>query len=276
MMALIPAYTQIATQPRDRASLESGLSSSTPLQTDISPDVVTERSFESGPVAPSPHRADNPALYVADRNVVSVSKYPSSLCSCRPRKNVLESKFCLGPVVLLRSTEVMQQHREDCLYYLPPQGSKEQFGFTFRVGTNSRRWDSKTAVNYNFSVGTFSVSPTVTFKSTVSWDHPPFSTLVVEGKSFERKTADLMKMFREGRGSPTDTGPDGKTLLHVGYSQCERNQYITNTYKILFMSFSFEGQRTQGALLNEAYFHDFQKCVSTLRALGVPKNEVDI
>lgn len=276
-MALILACAQISTQPRRRESLHSGLSSPTLLQRDSSrSDVVTELSIENEPIASVPHRTDDSASRVVDRGLVSDCNYPSSNCSCRPRKNFLESSFRLGPVVFLRSAEVAQQHRVDCPYYLPPQGSKQQFGFTFRVGTSSRKWDIKTAVNYVFSAGTFSLSPTVTFKATVSWDHPSFSALLENKRlSFQRITADLMKIFGEGRGTPTDTTPSGQTLFHVGYSQCERNRYITNMYKVLFNLFSYEVGITRGAL-NEAYFHDFQKCVSTLQALGVPTNEVDI
>lgn len=166
--------------------------------------------------------ADMPETQSTERHSVSVAKDLDSLCGCRPRKHLAKSQYQLGPVVLLSTTEVNSPHRENCPYYFPRRNSQRQFGCTFRIGTASRKWDVKAALNYNFSIGAFSVGPCVAFKATVPWDHPPFALLedLEHPKNRTTKkvlgaTESLQRMFNSGVASPTDVDPSGATLLHV-------------------------------------------------------------
>ncbi|KAH7052409.1 hypothetical protein B0J12DRAFT_699061 [Macrophomina phaseolina] len=166
--------------------------------------------------------ADMPETQSTERHSVSVAKDLDSLCGCRPRKHLAKSQYQLGPVVLLSTTEVTSPHRENCPYYFPRRNSQRQFGCTFRIGTASRKWDVKAALNYNFSIGAFSVGPCVAFKATVPRDHPPFALLYdlkyPKYNSTEKvlnATESLQRMFNSGVASPTDVDPSGATLLHA-------------------------------------------------------------
>lgn len=136
-------------------------------------------------------------------------------------------------MIILRESKTKLRHSHECVYFIPA-GSDESVGFKIRLGPCSRCWNVHAALNYNRALGTYSISTSLHFKATVPKNHPTFERmhnlfLVREKRSpelpIEETLQSILKMFQEGRASPTDVNSDGNTLLHVRF-----NEYVCSFF----------------------------------------------
>lgn len=93
-----------------------------------------------------------------------------------------------------------------------------------------------------FGAGGLAISPKLEFQPVVSKDSPAFTLLRSAEQSFnlgfnksviQDTHKMLFELFREGKASPSDTLPNGETILHVSnslsLSNCRRS-YTAHPY----------------------------------------------
>lgn len=119
-------------------------------------------------------------------------------------------------------TSVMT-HRRGCPYFVPNQRVKtiqSQYKFCSRFLSYS--------INVSLSIttgaGGFAISPNLAFRAIVR-DSPPFALIEKATESLRYEAGGLevlkdlrvklLRLFQEGKASPTDTGPYGDTIFHV-------------------------------------------------------------
>lgn len=195
--------------------------------------ILTQMSFSPQPQQimwniPSQSRRSQVGLRSSPSEDISLSSSAHSICACTARLRLLRSEHRFGPLIVLRESKTKLRHSHECVYFIHA-GSDESVGFKFRLGPCSRCWNVHAALNYNRALGTYSISTTLHFKATVPNDHPAFEKMhhlffVRETRSpeipIEETLQSILKMFQDGRASPTDISSDGNTLLHVRLSMC--------------------------------------------------------
>lgn len=208
------------------------------------------------------HRPDNTEVKANTRSSNTAQTPGTALCTCRPRMKRQTSQTRIGPVVLFREKKNSARHSEACPYYTS-RDQEHQYGIRFLVGTTSRKWNIRAALNYNQAIGVFSVGPTLAFKAVVPRNNPAFQFINYSINCMElvdrldHVLPSIMHIFRDGRASPMDMTQDGSTLLHAAFlSLINISPYIqfSDVKKIILQS--------------------FHKLVLDLIALGVPLDEV--
>lgn len=178
---------------------------------------------------PSQSRQSQVGLRSSPSEDISAPSSIHSICACKPRLRLLRSEHRVGPLIILRESKTKLCHSHECVYFIPI-GSDESVGFKFRLGPCSRCWNVHAALNYNRILSTYSISTSLHFKANVPNNHPTFERMHELFRLWlpvEETLQSILKMFQEGKASPTDVNSDGNNLLHVSL-----NEYVCSVLLI--------------------------------------------
>lgn len=151
--------------------------------------------------------------------------HPSrALCSCKIGSTYESSNLVTGSLNFFRSSAISCIHQNGCPLRIPPR-KKTVIGMRYiRCGLLLSR-----ILTFSISItrgaGGSSISPSLTFRATVSNDSPAFALFNFDTiRSMTRSqnvnyytwaTQELYRLFREQKASPSDVDSCGQTLLHV-------------------------------------------------------------
>ncbi|KAH7053067.1 hypothetical protein B0J12DRAFT_43999 [Macrophomina phaseolina] len=227
--------------------------------------VPTATSIDAAPPANSISLTEQARVQAATNVSLPVraahSRTDLTFCRCRPWARVRESRLQFRSIVLLWRNKEISQHRDNCPYRTLSIIC-HQYGAEIPLSTSVRKWTAHATLNFNQTIGIFSVTLTLTFRAIVPDHSPAFNMLSLAWDSrsteeFESAFQSLVRTFQDGVAGPTDMNESGQTLLHKAAEELRSVPYSVTGRELIEVCARY------------------QKLVIGLVSLGVPADPID-